>query len=157
MGSYLLDRYQEILSEKVRETLSNHLFRKSGQIDDWMWQRTHEVTRWSASFVVFEGVEALTLKRVGHSVCQRILAEASVEDTPPSLLELGFIKRRFIAILSLVTIASIPFFVFLRFPVRRADDLLLDAVVGNVDGVRNRIVVSFGRFDHVFQLLAISD
>ena len=62
MGSYLLDRYQEILSEKVRETLSNHLFRKSGQIDDWMWQRTHEVTRWSASFVVFEGVEALTLK-----------------------------------------------------------------------------------------------
>jgi diguanylate cyclase (GGDEF)-like protein len=62
MGSYLLDRNEEILSEKVRETLSNQLFRKSGQIDDWMWQRTREVTRWSASFVVFEGVEALTRK-----------------------------------------------------------------------------------------------
>jgi diguanylate cyclase (GGDEF)-like protein len=60
MGSYLLDRNEEILSEKVRETVANHLFRKSGQIDDWMWQRTREVTRWSASFVVFEGVEALT-------------------------------------------------------------------------------------------------
>jgi len=71
MGSYLLDRYQEILSEKVRETLSNHLFRKSGQIDDWMWQRTHEVTRWSASFVVFEGVEALTLKTGDVARAQR--------------------------------------------------------------------------------------
>ena len=62
MGSYLLDRNEEILAEKVRETLSNQLFRKSGQIDEWMWQRTREVTRWSASFVVFEGVEALTGK-----------------------------------------------------------------------------------------------
>jgi len=59
MGGYLLDRNEEILAEKVRETLSNHLFRKSGQIDEWMWQRTREVARWSASFVVFEGVEAL--------------------------------------------------------------------------------------------------
>jgi diguanylate cyclase (GGDEF)-like protein len=60
MGRYLLDRNEEILAEKVRETLSNQLFRKSAQVDDWMWQRTREVTRWSASFVVFEGVEALT-------------------------------------------------------------------------------------------------
>jgi diguanylate cyclase (GGDEF)-like protein len=59
MGGYLLDRNEEILAEKVRETISNHLFRKAGQIDEWMWQRTREVTRWSASFVVFEGVEAL--------------------------------------------------------------------------------------------------
>jgi diguanylate cyclase (GGDEF)-like protein len=59
MGRYLLNRNEEILSEKVRETLSNQLFRKAGQIDEWMWQRTREVTRWSASFVVFEGVESL--------------------------------------------------------------------------------------------------
>ncbi|PYQ00665.1 MAG: hypothetical protein DMF82_21520 [Acidobacteria bacterium] len=75
MGSYLLDRNEEILSEKVRETLSNHLFRKSGQIDDWMWQRTREVTRWSASFVVFEGVEALTLKTGDVERAQRDLNE----------------------------------------------------------------------------------
>jgi hypothetical protein len=35
----------------------------------------------------------------------------------------GRIKRRFIAILCLVTIASVPFFVLLRLPVWRADDL----------------------------------
>ncbi len=75
MGSYLLNRNEEILSEKVRETLSNHLFRKSGQIDDWMWQRTREVTRWSASFVVFEGVEALTLKTGDVERAQRDLNE----------------------------------------------------------------------------------
>jgi len=75
MGTYLLDRNEEILSEKVRETLSNHLFRKSGQIDDWMWQRTREVTRWSASFVVFEGVEALTLKKGYVARGQRDLNE----------------------------------------------------------------------------------
>ena len=75
MGSYLLDRNEEILSEKVRETVSNHLFRKSGQIDDWMWQRTREVTRWSASFVVFEGVEALTLKTGDVARAQRDLNE----------------------------------------------------------------------------------
>jgi len=75
MGSYLLDRNEEILSEKVRETLSNHLFRKSGQIDDWMWQRTREVTRWSASFVVFEGVEALTRKTGDVERAQRDLNE----------------------------------------------------------------------------------
>jgi len=75
MGSYLLDRNEEILSEKVRETLSNHLFRKSSLIDDWMWQRTREVTRWSASFVVFEGVEALTLKTGDVARAQRDLNE----------------------------------------------------------------------------------
>jgi diguanylate cyclase (GGDEF)-like protein len=71
MGSYLLDRNEEILAEKVRETLSNHLFRKSSQIDDWMWQRTREVTRWSASFVVSEGVEAFTHKTGDVARAQR--------------------------------------------------------------------------------------
>ncbi|PYQ15597.1 MAG: hypothetical protein DMF80_08330 [Acidobacteria bacterium] len=75
MGSYLLNRNEEILAEKVRETLKNHLFRKSTQIDDWMWQRTREVTRWSASFVVFEGAEALTLKTGDVARAQRDLNE----------------------------------------------------------------------------------
>jgi len=60
MGFYLLQRNEELLAEKVRETLSNHLFRAGSQLDDWMQQRLHEVSRWSASFVVFEGVEALS-------------------------------------------------------------------------------------------------
>jgi diguanylate cyclase (GGDEF)-like protein len=73
MGSYLLDRNEEVLAEKVRETLSNHLFRKASQVDDWMWQRTREVTRWSASFVVSEGVEALTRGTGDVSGAQRDL------------------------------------------------------------------------------------
>jgi diguanylate cyclase (GGDEF)-like protein len=60
MGWYLLRRNEELLAEKVRETLSNQLFRASSQLDDWMQQRLHEVSRWSASFIVFEGVEALS-------------------------------------------------------------------------------------------------
>jgi len=63
MGGYLLQRSEELLAEKVRETLSNHLFRASAQLDDWMQQRVHEVSRWSASFVVFEGVEDLSRPR----------------------------------------------------------------------------------------------
>jgi diguanylate cyclase (GGDEF)-like protein len=60
MGGYLLKRNQEILKDKVRETLSNHLFRKASQVDDWMNQRLREAARWSASFVVYEGVESLS-------------------------------------------------------------------------------------------------
>lgn len=58
-GGYLLQRNGEILRERVRDALSNHLFRQSSEIDDWMRQRVNEATRWSASFVVFEGVEAI--------------------------------------------------------------------------------------------------
>lgn len=58
-GGYLLQRNGEILREKVRDALSNHLFRRSSEIDDWMRQRVNEASRWSASFVVFEGVEAI--------------------------------------------------------------------------------------------------
>jgi len=60
MGFYLLQRNEELLAEKVRERLSNHVFRAGSQLDDWMQQRLHEVSRWSASFVVFEGVAALS-------------------------------------------------------------------------------------------------
>jgi diguanylate cyclase (GGDEF)-like protein len=59
MGFYLLRRNEELLAEKVQETLANHLFRTTAQVDEWMQQRLHDVSRWSASFVVFEGVEAL--------------------------------------------------------------------------------------------------
>ena len=58
-GGYLLQRNGEIQREKVRDALSNHLFRRSSEIDDWMRQRVTEASRWSASFVVFEGVEAI--------------------------------------------------------------------------------------------------
>jgi diguanylate cyclase (GGDEF)-like protein len=60
MGGYLLERNQELLGEKVRETLSNHVFRKAGDLDDWVNQRQRDAARWSASFVVYEGVELLS-------------------------------------------------------------------------------------------------
>ncbi|HEV8583324.1 MAG TPA: diguanylate cyclase [Thermoanaerobaculia bacterium] len=59
MGGYLLRWNGEILREKVRDALSNHLFRRASEIDEWMRQRVNEISRWSASFVVFEGVEAI--------------------------------------------------------------------------------------------------
>jgi diguanylate cyclase (GGDEF)-like protein len=59
-GLYLLQRTEEILGDKVRETLSNQLFRRTSQIDEWMSQRQREAARWSASFVVYEGVETLS-------------------------------------------------------------------------------------------------
>ncbi len=62
MGIYLLRRNEEILGEKVRETLSNHLFRKTTQVDEWVLERHREASRWAASFIVFEGVESLTRK-----------------------------------------------------------------------------------------------
>jgi diguanylate cyclase (GGDEF)-like protein len=60
MSVYLLDRNEEVLGDRVRETLSNHLFRKTTELDDWFNQRLREASRWSASFVVYEGVESLS-------------------------------------------------------------------------------------------------
>lgn len=71
MGWYLLQRNEELLTEKVGETLSNHLFRASSELDDWMQQRLHEVSRWSASFVVFEGVESLSRPGVADAAKAR--------------------------------------------------------------------------------------
>ena len=62
MGIYLFRRNEEILAEKVRETLSNHLFRKTTQVDEWILDRHREASRWAASFIVFEGVESLRRK-----------------------------------------------------------------------------------------------
>jgi diguanylate cyclase (GGDEF)-like protein len=59
MGAYLFNRSEEVLREKARETLSNSIFRKTTQVEDWMAERLREATRWSTSFIVFEGVEAL--------------------------------------------------------------------------------------------------
>ena len=60
MGGYLLNQNQEVLGHRVQETLSNHLFRETTELDDWLEQRLREAGRWSASFVVYEGVESLS-------------------------------------------------------------------------------------------------
>ncbi len=74
MGWYLLHANGEVLAEKVREALSNQVFRSSSQLDDWMQQRLHEVSRWSASFVVFESVEVLTRPAAEAQKARRDLA-----------------------------------------------------------------------------------
>jgi diguanylate cyclase (GGDEF)-like protein len=60
LGGYLLNRNQETLRDKVHEALTNQLFRKSTQVQDWADQRLREASSWSSSFVVFEGAETLT-------------------------------------------------------------------------------------------------
>jgi diguanylate cyclase (GGDEF)-like protein len=63
MAIYLIQRNQGVLEEKVRETLSNRLYRTATQVDDWMSERVHDASRWSTSFVVFESVETLSQPR----------------------------------------------------------------------------------------------
>jgi diguanylate cyclase (GGDEF)-like protein len=63
MGGYLIQRNEEILEEKVRETLNNQIFRTAGQVDEWMNERVHDASRWSTSFVVFEAVETLSRRQ----------------------------------------------------------------------------------------------
>jgi diguanylate cyclase (GGDEF)-like protein len=58
LGLFLLRRNREVLREKVEDGLSSHLLRKQSAFDDWMRDRAQEATRWSASFVVYEGLEA---------------------------------------------------------------------------------------------------
>jgi diguanylate cyclase (GGDEF)-like protein len=73
-GLYLLRRHQELLAEKLQENLANHLFRQASEVDDWLSQRLREVQRWSGSFVVVEGVEALTRGRGDRARARRDLA-----------------------------------------------------------------------------------
>jgi diguanylate cyclase (GGDEF)-like protein len=75
VGAYLLERSQEILGEKVRETLGNQLFRKTDQIDDWMRERQRDAARWSASFVVYEAVESLSRPGRGAGSARRDLKD----------------------------------------------------------------------------------
>jgi diguanylate cyclase (GGDEF)-like protein len=60
LGGYLLRRNEDTLRDKVHEALTNQLYRKATQIQDWADQRLREAASWSSSFVVFEGTETLT-------------------------------------------------------------------------------------------------
>jgi diguanylate cyclase (GGDEF)-like protein len=81
MGAYLFRRNEEVLRDKARETLSNQLFRKTTQVEDWLSERLGEASRWSTSFIVFEGVE--TLSRPG---ADRQRAQADLRDYLESIL-----------------------------------------------------------------------
>ena len=60
MAGYLLKLNQRTLREKASEALSSHLLRKGSELDLWMGERLKEAARWSASFVVYEGLESLS-------------------------------------------------------------------------------------------------
>jgi diguanylate cyclase (GGDEF)-like protein len=60
MAAYLLRLNQRTLQEKASETLGSHLIRKEAALDLWMGDRLKEAARWSASFVVYEGLESLS-------------------------------------------------------------------------------------------------
>jgi diguanylate cyclase (GGDEF)-like protein len=59
MGAYLLRRNEEVLREKMAETLTNHLLRKDAALEGWLDERMREAARWAASFVVYEAMAAL--------------------------------------------------------------------------------------------------
>ena len=59
MAAYLLRLNRRTLQEKAAETLGSHLIRKEAALDLWMADRLKEAARWSASFVVYEGLESL--------------------------------------------------------------------------------------------------
>jgi diguanylate cyclase (GGDEF)-like protein len=63
IGVHLLRRNQELLRSKVEEGLSNHLLRKESTVQDWMRERVQDATRWSASFVIYEGFDSLVARR----------------------------------------------------------------------------------------------
>jgi diguanylate cyclase (GGDEF)-like protein len=60
IGAYLMRLNQKTLGEKVSETLDSHLLRKAAALNLWMGERLKEAARWSASFVVYEGLESLS-------------------------------------------------------------------------------------------------
>ena len=73
MGGYLFQRNEETLREKVYETLSNQLLQREGELVDWLEQRLRDLQRWSASFVVYEGVESLSRPGVQRARVERDL------------------------------------------------------------------------------------
>jgi diguanylate cyclase (GGDEF)-like protein len=83
VGVYLWERSQELLQEKVRAGLQNQLFRKAGDLDEWMGQRLRDASRWAASFVVYEGLEGLS--RPGDHAAAR----AELKQYLESVLGLG--------------------------------------------------------------------
>jgi diguanylate cyclase (GGDEF)-like protein len=60
IGAYLMRLNQKTLGEKVSETLDSHLLRKGVELDLWMGERLKDAARWSASFVVYEGLQSLS-------------------------------------------------------------------------------------------------
>jgi diguanylate cyclase (GGDEF)-like protein len=82
MGTYFLSEHHRVLEGKVRETVANQLFRATTRLDDWTQQRVHEVTRWSTSFIVFEGMEGL-----GRPASNPAQIRADVEDYLKSVIE----------------------------------------------------------------------
>jgi diguanylate cyclase (GGDEF)-like protein len=59
MGAYLLQANEEVLREKMSETLTNHLLRTDTTLEAWFDERLREAARWSASFVVYEAMAAM--------------------------------------------------------------------------------------------------
>ena len=60
IGAYLMRLNQKTLGEKVSETLDSHLLRRGADLNIWMGDRLKEAARWSASFVVYEGLESMS-------------------------------------------------------------------------------------------------
>jgi diguanylate cyclase (GGDEF)-like protein len=60
MGAYLLRLNSQILGDKVRESLTNALFRKASDLQKWFEDRRSETQSWTTSFVVYESVETAT-------------------------------------------------------------------------------------------------
>jgi diguanylate cyclase (GGDEF)-like protein len=58
-GIFFLRSKHELLSQRGHEVLANGVYRKAAEVDVWARQRQEEAQRWAASFVVFEGLEAL--------------------------------------------------------------------------------------------------
>jgi diguanylate cyclase (GGDEF)-like protein len=75
LGGYLLKRNRETLRDKVHEAITNQLFRKSTELQDWADQRLREASSWSSSFVVFEGVEALSRPGADRERARRDLVD----------------------------------------------------------------------------------
>jgi len=71
MAAYLMRLNQRTLQEKAAETLGSHLIRKEAALDLWMAERLKEAARWSASFVVYEGLESLR----GPSAAPRVQSD----------------------------------------------------------------------------------
>ncbi len=60
LGLTLLRDNEATLRQSVHEQLEAQLLRTARQLEAWGDERLGEAVRWSASFVVYEGVEALT-------------------------------------------------------------------------------------------------
>jgi diguanylate cyclase (GGDEF)-like protein len=58
-GVYLLEQNEKTHNERAKDSLAMTLVSRRAEIDAWLGERLDDATRWSASFVVLEDVEAL--------------------------------------------------------------------------------------------------